>query len=223
MSGRLAARASGALTAAAFVVLACARVHACEPCGSTLDLPASLRRAEVVAVVKRVDASGGGGAARDEAQCDELSVERVLKGEFEGERLTVRRWYGMCPYGVILGRGTYVVILVKGSEGDYGMARVSAGCEVAPGGRAGKAELYVPVEQGCAVKSLRVESGSVEAEGVRLTLEEFADRYGLRAGGRGAGGARPPADLFYGAWPGGRFGAGLFARGAAGARLWEAL
>src|SRR5687767_9086771 len=113
MSKRFISRTLIILCAASFVALAQTTVRACQPCESTLDLRRSLERADLVVVAKRAkpskepDAPGGGAA------CDELTVERVLKGELEGESLTVRRWHGMCPYGVILGEGTYVVILRK--------------------------------------------------------------------------------------------------------------
>src|SRR5687768_13249385 len=167
------------LRAAALVLLACAGVHACEPCGSTLDLRRSLERAEVVAVVKRPERPRQPEEPSNGPACDELLVERVLKGKVEGERLAVRSWYGMCPYGIILGEGTYVVILAGASSSDYDAAEASVGCDVS---RERKSGLYAPVEHGCAVRSLRVEAGAVEAEGVKLTLDEFRDKYGLGEG-----------------------------------------
>lgn len=201
-----------ALGAAVFVALAEAGSLACEPCGSTLDLPRSLGKADLVVVAKRPAVpkqpeNPAGGPA-----CDELLVEGVLKGEFEGEKLRVRSWYGMCPYGIILSEGTYVVILGKASVSDYEShaADPEGGCKAA---LAKKEGLYVPVGHGCAVKALAVASGLVEAEGVKLTLEEFRDKYGLRGARVAAAPGRP-----FAAWPGGHFGAGLFGPAAASLR-----
>jgi hypothetical protein len=197
--------ASVSLRAAAFVALACASAHACQPCESTLDLAGSLEQAEVVAVVSRAEGARPSGVRGAEPQCDELSVGKVLKGEVKGGRLRVRSFYGMCPYGFVLGEGSYVVILAKASPSDYGNHSAEPGAECGAA-LAAKEGLYVPVRQGCAVKALRVESGTVEAEeGLRLTLEEFKERYGLR---EGTVAGEPVAGLF-GAWPGGRWRAGL--------------
>lgn len=195
-----------ALGAAALVALAGAGAYACQPCESTLDLRRTLEKADLVVVAGRAklpkepDGPGGGSA------CHELEVEAVLKGEFKGEKLTVRRWYGMCPYGIFVNEGTYVVILGKASASDYDSTTYDDGeCRESLGVKAhvakapeGKSLLFVPVEHGCAVKTLRVESGSVEAEGVRMTLEEFRGKYGLAAG---AAGARHSAAGVY-AWAG---------------------
>ena len=201
-STRSAGRALAALGAAVFVVTGVAGVHACEPCGTTLDLRHSLEKADLVVVAKRPAVPKQPENPANGPACDELLVEGVLKGEFEGERLRVRSWYGMCPYGIILNEGTYVVLLRKAVSHEYDLARYDSECGQA---LKRKPELYSAVEEGCAVRHLAVESGSVEAEGVKLTLEEFKGKYGLRPAA-----AETPRDLF-GAWSGGSFGAGLFA------------
>jgi hypothetical protein len=202
--------AVAALGAAVFVALAPLAALACEPCGSRLDLPRSLEKAELVVVARRpAEPKQPEGPANGPA-CDVLSVEGVLKGEFKGEKLRVRSWYGMCPYGIILSEGTYVVLLSKAPEHAYDVSYPDDECAKA---LKRKPELYVAVEQGCAVKALAVREGSVEAEGLKMTLEEFRDKYGLR--GAGAPGAGAAAVRRFGAWPGGYFGAGLFGPAAA--------
>lgn len=175
-----------ALFAAALLALAGEAASACEPCGATLDLRRSLERADVVAVVRRPALPEQPADTANGPACDELRVERVLKGEAGGEKLLVRSWHGMYPYGVILGEGTYVVILRRAAASDYDSVRDREECA---GARAKGAELFAAVEHGCAVKSLRVESGAVEAEGVKMTIEEFREKYDLKAGA----GPRGPA------------------------------
>src|SRR5688572_14077949 len=215
-------RAAAVLCAASFVALAQTTVRACQPCESTLDLRRSLERADLVALAKRAKLPKEPDDPRGGSACHELSVEGVLKGEFKGERLTVRRWYGMCPYGIFVNEGAHVVILGSASGSDYDSVtyndeecRESLGVKAhvaqAPEGGPG---LFVPVEHGCAVRTLRVESGSVEAEGVKLTLEEFRAKYGLAAKG-----ARGPSVRPFEAW-----GAGGDARAAlSGAAVWPGL
>ncbi|MET0647399.1 MAG: hypothetical protein ABW208_12310 [Pyrinomonadaceae bacterium] len=198
MGKRLRTVAAATLGVAAFVALACVRAYACQPCESTLDLARSLEQAEVVAVARRREGARPLGARGAERQCDELLVEKVLKGEVKGGRLRVRSFYGMCPYGFVLGEGSYVVILGKASPSDYENRSAEPGeeCAAAPAEGAG---LYVPVRQGCAVKALLIEAGTVEAEeGSRVTLEEFSEKYGLREGAV----AGEPLAEFFGAWPG---------------------
>ena len=201
-----------ALGAALFVALAPAAALACEPCGSRLDLPRSLEKAGLVAVVRRPEGARPLHDLDNNPPCDELLVERVLKGEFKGERLWVRSFYGMCPYGIILGGGRHVVLLARPSAEEHAFhaSNVEGECEAALDKGEG---FYAAVGLGCAVKSLAVTEGSVEAEGVQLTLEEFRDKYGLR--GAGPPGAGAAAARRSGAWPGGYFGAGLFGPAAA--------
>jgi hypothetical protein len=180
-------------------VAAGAKVYACEPCHFNFTLRHSLAEADLVLVVKRAEARKDAPPRGPEPPCDELSVEEVLKGDFRGEKVRVRSFYGMCPYGIIVGEGTYVVILKKAEASDYDVS----GDETAACGEAlaRKAGLYVAVGGGCAARVLAVEDGSVEAEGRRLTLGEFRDRYGLWGGL----GARAPEDRFFGAWRAGLF------------------
>ena len=189
-----------AVGAAVFVVLARVGALACEPCGSKLDLPRSLEKADLVVVAKRPAEPKQPEQPASGPACDELLVESVLKGEFEEEKLRVRSWYGMCPYGIILNEGTYVVLLSKAPSHAYDFSRPDDECEKA---LRQKPVLYTAVEQGCAVKALAVEAGSVEAEGVKLTLDEFREKYGLRGAGVAAG-------RLFGGWPGDYFGASLF-------------
>lgn len=204
--------AAAALGAALLVALCPAAALACEPCGSRLDLPRSLEKAGLVAVVRRPEGARPLDDRDNNPPCDELLVERVLKGEFGGERLWVRSFYGMCPYGIILGAGRYVVLLAKPSaeEHDFQAGNVEGECKAALDKGEG---FYAAVGMGCAVKALAVEGGSVEAEGVKMTLEEFRDKYGLRGAEQPSEGAAAFRRL--GAWPGGYFGAGLFGPAAA--------
>jgi hypothetical protein len=215
--GRLRNLAAASLRAAAFVALACVSVYACQPCESTLDLAGSLEQAAVVAVARRPEGARPFGARGVQPQCDELLIEKVLKGEVKGERLRVRSFYGMCPYGFLLGEGSYVVILARAAPSDYDKHsdQYVEDCGAAPAEEGG---LYVPVRQGCAVKALLVDGGTVEAEeGTRLTLEEFKTKYGLREGAV----AGEPVAEFFGTWPGLYPGASLGADffGGAGLRL----
>ncbi|HJQ33636.1 MAG TPA: hypothetical protein VJ866_15740, partial [Pyrinomonadaceae bacterium] len=177
-----------------------AKVYACEACHFNLNLPYSLKEADLVLVVKRAEARKDAPPRGPEPPCDELSVEEVLKGDFKGERVRVRSFYGMCPDGIIVGEGTYVVILKKASDSDYEVSGddAAAACGDALSRKAG---LYVAVGGGCAARVLAVEDGSVEAEGRKLTLGEFRDRYGLWGGL----GARPTEDGLFGAWRAGLF------------------
>jgi hypothetical protein len=188
-------------------VITGAKVYACEPCHFNLTLRHSLAEADLVLVVKRAEAPKGAPPRGAEPQCDELSVEEVLKGDFKGERVRVRSFYGMCPYGIVLGEGTYVVILKKATPSDYEVSGdETAACGDAPARKAG---LYVAVGGGCAARVLAVEDGAVEAEGRKLTLGEFRDHYGLW-GGLGSSSAE---DGLSGAWRAGLFAwAGLPAR-----------
>lgn len=191
--------ALASLGLACAAALAGAKVYACEPCHFNLNLRSSLAEADLVLVVKRAEARKDAPTRGPEPPCDELSVEEVLKGDFKGEKVRVRSFYGMCPYGIVVGEGTYVVILKKATPSDYEVSGdETAACGDAPARKTG---LYVAVGGGCAARVLAVEDGSVEAEGRKLTLGEFRDHYGLWGGL----GARPTEDRFFGAWRAGLY------------------
>lgn len=177
--------------AAAFFALASVAGQACQPCETTLSLKDSLAAADAVVVGRKTDSSDEAPGPDVKPQCGEFEVVEVLKGEVGPRNIKARAWYGMCPYGIIVGnRETYLLILKKiSTEAEFG-GTVTDEC-----GRVFEREGYIygPVEYGCAVKTLPVELGEVEADGVRMTLAEFREKYGLGGGEGARPAAAPPA------------------------------
>lgn len=98
-----------------------------------LDVPQSIHRATLILIAKAT------GAARTKASqqpaFDTLEVESVLKGGYTGKTIRVKSWYGMCDYGFVLEKGTYVVLLSQEGEN------------------------YTSVHNGCAYKAFPIRGG----------------------------------------------------------------
>jgi hypothetical protein len=130
-------------------------VFACPPCPSTLNLEQSLSKADLVIVGERIASDGPEGRAQN----IQVKVLKVLKGKLKGRQVAARSWHGMCPYGIIVGDGKYLMILKESSE--------------MPG-------MYDSVDSGCSVSTLSVKSEKVSVDGKRIPLKEFQRRYKLK-------------------------------------------
>lgn len=132
-----------------------ANMFACQPCESTLNLEESLAKSELVIVGQRLDYD----ADETQPQSIKVKVLSVMKGKMGEETISVRSWYGMCPYGIIVDDQTYLMILTKSSE---------------------IPDMYEPVDYGCSVRALSVKSNTVTVNGEKMTIEELRSKYRLR-------------------------------------------
>jgi hypothetical protein len=130
-------------------------IFACQPCTSSLNLDQSLAKAALVIAGQRLDYD----ADETQPQSIKVRVLSVMKGKIKEETISVRSWYQMCPYGIIVDNQTYLMILTKSSE--------------MPG-------MYEPVNSGCSVRTLLVKSDAVTIDGEKMSLEELQSKYKLK-------------------------------------------
>ena len=136
------------------VLLLSVGAFACQPCESKLTLEQSARKAELIIVGQRVDYSPN----EVQPQTIKVRVLSVLKGKAENKEISVRSWYQMCPYGIIVDSQRYVMFLSKSAE--------------MPG-------LWEPVEGGCGVKTLSVQKKVVLVGEERMSLSQLRKKYKL--------------------------------------------
>jgi hypothetical protein len=142
------ARIRLAAAAAALVgLLGAAAVRACEPCAELLDLDETAQQADLVVIGEQVNSGPSTGSGPDWIV---VRVDEVLKGDPPGERIRVNGWDGMCPYGIVVEPGIYVMFL------------------------ADEGEMYAAVNYGCAVKTLPVTGENVEVDEQSMPLDELA-------------------------------------------------
>jgi hypothetical protein len=127
-------------------LLAVQIVYACEPCPEVLTFEESVAEADVIIIGERV---GLGPSTGDGPDWITVKVYEVLKGSVPDERIQVNSWNGMCPYGIVVEDGLYVMILDK-FEGQYDA-----------------------VHWGCGVKTFPVESEMVMMGDGPVSIDEF--------------------------------------------------
>ncbi|WKL57197.1 hypothetical protein Q1W73_16265 [Asticcacaulis sp. ZE23SCel15] len=131
---------------------------ACMPCENALSLPDTIKKAEVIVIGERktgeMKAFAGGPAGKNDYVT--LSVSKVLKGTDVPARISVRTWYGMCPYGIDLDKNKKAIVYLRKVDSHYEV--VGDGC----------AEKFTP---------MRGQKVMVNEEGVALA--DFLKLYGL--------------------------------------------
>lgn len=117
-------------------------VTACQPClaEKSLTLEQSIAQSDLIIVGYRLDHRTKPEQESDTPQQLEVQVKRVLKGGVKENRITVRSYSGMCPYGVVLPDKEHYVMLLKAS---------------------GDGRTYSAVDR-CSVKTLRVTNDAAE-------------------------------------------------------------
>lgn len=130
-------------------------IFACQPCESSLNLEQSLSKATLIIVGSRIDYD----AEEVQPQNIRVKVLKVLKGKIGEETISIRSWYGMCPYGIIVDDQTYLMILTKSSE---------------------MPDMYEPVDYGCSIRTLLLKSDTVTVDGEKMSLEQLQSKYKLR-------------------------------------------
>ena len=150
----MSALANSLLKTAFTVLLLSVGAFGCQPCESTLTLEQSARKAELIIVGQRVDYSPN----EVQPQTIKVRVLSVLKGKAEHKEITVRSWYQMCPYGIIVDNQRYVMFLSKSAE--------------MPG-------FWEPVENGCGVKTLSMQKEEVLVGKERMSLSQLRKKYKL--------------------------------------------
>ncbi|MDC7675702.1 hypothetical protein [Asticcacaulis machinosus] len=131
---------------------------ACQPCGEALSLPDTIHKAEVIVIGER--RSGGneafaGGLDRKNDYIT-LTVSKVLKGQGVPEEISVRSWYGMCPYGIDIDKNQPAIVYLR-KAGTY----------------------YVAVDDGCAEKFTPMQGDKVVVDKDSMALADFRKLYGL--------------------------------------------
>jgi len=126
----------------------------CQPChpDEVLNLARSFDKADLVVVAHRTDYPSD----EKEPASIKVNVARTLKGKTKEAELTVKSWYGMCPYGIIVDDRTYIMLLSKEDE------------------------MYAPVNGGCGVKVLVVKNDQVEVDGNQMSITEVQKKYNLK-------------------------------------------
>ncbi len=127
-------------------LLAVQIVYACEPCPEVLTFEESVAAADVIIIGERV---GNGPSTGDGPDWITVKVYEVLKGSVPDDRIQVNSWNGMCPYGIVVEDGLYVMILGEYSEG------------------------YDAVHWGCSVKTFPVESEMVMMGDGPVSIDDF--------------------------------------------------
>ncbi len=134
---------------AAALVFVVTSAWACEPCPPGFDLkyPEIGKKADLVAILE----SDGKAAAQTNSgpEIIEYAVTKVLKGT-AGKSLKARGWFGMCDYGLVLPKGTFVVFLGKEVRG-----------------------VRETLNMGCGQKFLKAENGFVTVDGKKLKAENL--------------------------------------------------
>jgi hypothetical protein len=127
-------------------LLGAAAARACEPCAELLDLNETTQRADLIVIGEQVDSGPSTGSGPDWIV---VRIDEVLKGDAPGERIRVNGWDGMCPYGIVVEPGTYVMFL------------------------ADEGEMYAAINYGCAVKTLPVTGENVEVDEQSMLLDDL--------------------------------------------------
>ena len=83
-----------------------------------------------------------------------IEIRQILKGDLrKGEIMTVNSWDGMCPYGINVDDGEYILFLTK------------------------RKTIWDTVNYGCSEKILPVRDGRVILKDTTLTIAEFTNKY----------------------------------------------
>jgi len=100
-----------------FAALA-APIFACQPCliEKSLDLQQTIERADLIVTGYRIFYKTQ--TKEDEPQFIDVQFKRVLKGKVLENTATVKSFYGMCPYGVVLPDAANYVLFLRESDGN---------------------------------------------------------------------------------------------------------
>jgi hypothetical protein len=126
---------------------------ACTPClpDRVLDLAETAEAADLIVIGRQVQRGPSTGTGPDWIT---IRVSEVLKGSTEETRIRVDSFSGMCGYGIVVDRATYVIFLERGDD------------------------MYYAVNDGCAVHTVPVEGGEVTVDGQGMPIDEFVTLLG---------------------------------------------
>lgn len=125
----------------------------CEECESTLTLQETIAQADFIFIGQKIQEITAPGIPPEIPPEILVRVDQLLKGFVKEKELKVHSFSGECPYGIVVDDKPYLMF-IKGPP-------------------------YTSVNLGCAVKTLPVHDGLIEAEGNDLTVSEFVAKYGL--------------------------------------------
>jgi hypothetical protein len=127
-------------------LLAVQIAYACEPCPEVLTFEESVAAADLIIIGERV---GSGPSTGDGPDWIMVDIYEILKGNTTETRIRVNSWDGMCPYGIVVDDGLYVMILDQFED------------------------QYDSVHWGCSVKTFPVESEMVMMGDGPVPIDDF--------------------------------------------------
>jgi hypothetical protein len=133
------------------LTLGLSEARACEPCSkeASMNFEQTARAADLIIIGGRDDFSPAELKNGVGPENIELKIARLLKGRESRDRITVRSWSGMCPYGVVINDNEQHIIFLKKSG-----------------------ETYRAVDD-CSVKYYTIKEGMVEFGKQRIRIEDF--------------------------------------------------
>lgn len=138
------------LLTAILIIVTPGILFACEPCHRILTFEESYKAATLVIVGER-SASIKPTNDMKLSQPDSITgkILRTLKGQAGGAEITVNSWDGMCDYGITVGSGEHLMLLVR------------------------RGKEYDTVNFGCSFKSAPVKNDSILVSGKLRKLSAF--------------------------------------------------
>lgn len=136
-----------------------ANIDACEPCKEVLDFENTVERADLIIVGRKIENGPNTFPykhLRRYTRPDWIKVKvvRTLKGVPSSKWILVNSWDGKCKYGLVLDDELYVMFLRQRSV-------------------SGQDYQYDAVNYGCSVKNYLVENGSVDFQGIKISMNSF--------------------------------------------------
>lgn len=141
-----------------FLVLSPFSVSACEPCLEVLTLQETIDEADLIVVGKKTADGPSEDPRFDSPRWIEIEIDNILKGSVSARRIKAGAWSGMCGYGIIIEDDRDYLIFMKGTEDP---------------------DMYSSVKQDCGVARFAIENGQIDTGEEKLSVGNFASRYGL--------------------------------------------
>ncbi|MFH1586576.1 MAG: hypothetical protein ABID38_01825 [Candidatus Diapherotrites archaeon] len=148
-------------------------VIACQPCSSHLNLEEAINSSDLIILGQRADYNAE--EYFDWGGPENINVEIInfLKGHIQGKQITVNSWDGMCPYGIIVDDGTYIMLLeLEDHEFPYDD----------PNFPFYDPYQYDAVNSGCAPNQFLVDGEIVALYDENISFDDFYERTGLEIG-----------------------------------------
>ncbi|MCB0358501.1 MAG: hypothetical protein KDD44_02665 [Bdellovibrionales bacterium] len=127
-------------------LLLSAAASACTPCATKLTLEETVKKADLIVI--GTNETGELPAVHEQAGPDTLriAVSEILAGTEERKSIVVNSWDSMCPYGIVITTGSYVIFLTR------------------------RESMYDSIDSGCSVKALPLENDEVVIDERRIPL-----------------------------------------------------